>query len=139
MPKDRLCDADYEALSNLRYTLRRFLDFSRSAAHRQGLPPQQHQALLAIRGYRGEGAMTVGKLAERLLIAPHSATELVSRLVAAGYVTRHVDPADRRRQTLALTENANEILEQLSAIHLMEIRNMAPRLIDILRAFDGTR
>ena len=139
MPKDRLSDADYEALSNLRYTLRRFMDFSRSAAHRQGLPAQQHQALLAIRGHRGEEAMTVGKLAERLLIAPHSATELVGRLVTAGYVARHADPAARRRQTLSLTDDANEVLERLSAIHLAEIRDMAPRLIDILRAFDGTR
>lgn len=135
MPKDRLSDADYEALSNLRYTLRRFMDFSTSAAQQEGLPAQQHQALLAIRGYRGEEAMSVGKLAERLIIAPHSATELVGRLVVAGYVTRHVDPADRRRQTLALTDKADTVLEQLSAIHLTEIREMAPRLIDILRSF----
>ena len=138
MPKDRLSDADYEALSNLRYTLRRFMDFSTSAAQQEGLPAQQHQALLAIRGYRGEEAMSVGKLAERLIIAPHSATELVGRLVVAGYVTRHVDPADRRRQTLALTDKADTVLEQLTAIHLTEIREMAPRLIDILRSFKET-
>ena len=138
MPKDRLSDADYEALSNLRYTLRRFMEFSTSAAQEEGLPAQQHQALLAIRGYRGEEAMSVGKLAERLIIAPHSATELVGRLVVAGYVTRHVDPADRRRQTLALTDKADTVLEQLTAIHLTEIREMAPRLIDILRSFKET-
>ena len=68
-PKDDLTDADYEALSNLRYTLRRFMDFSASAAQEEGLPAQQHQALLAIRGHRGEDAMTIGILAERLLIA----------------------------------------------------------------------
>jgi DNA-binding MarR family transcriptional regulator len=139
MPKDRLSDTDYEALANLRYTLRRFMDFSTSAAHEEGLPAQQHQALLAIRGYRGEEAMTVGKLAERLLIAPHTATELVGRLVLSGYVARQSDPADRRRQTLALTSKADKILEQLSTIHLTEIREMAPRLIDILRALDVTR
>ncbi len=82
--------------------------------------------------------MSVGKLAERLIIAPHSATELVGRLVVAGYVTRHVDPADRRRQTLALTDKADTVLEQLTAIHLTEIREMAPRLIDILRSFKET-
>lgn len=139
MAKDRLSDADYEALSNLRYTLRRFMDFSTSAANQEGLPAQQHQALLAIRGHRDEEPMTVGKLAERLMIAPHSATELVGRLVAAGYVTRNVDSADRRRQTVALTDKAHAILERLTAIHLTEIREMAPRLIDILRALDVTR
>jgi DNA-binding MarR family transcriptional regulator len=139
MPKDRLSDADYEALSNLRYTLRRFMDFSTSAAQEEGLPAQQHQALLAIRGHRDEDAMTVGRLAERLLIAPHSATELVGRLVTADYVTRHADPADRRRQTLALTDKAQAVLERLTAIHLTEIREMAPRLIDILKTLEEAR
>ncbi|MBE1509433.1 DNA-binding MarR family transcriptional regulator [Rhizobium viscosum] len=129
-----LTDADYEALSNLRYTLRRFMDFSASAAQEEGLPAQQHQALLAIRGHRGEDAMTIGLLAERLLIAPHSATELVGRLVAAGYVARRADPADKRRQTLELTEKADDVLRRLTAIHLTEIREMAPRLINMLQS-----
>ena len=138
MAKDRLSDGEYEALSNLRYTLRRFMDFSTSAAQQEWLPAQQHQALLAIRGHRGE-AMTVGKLAERLLIAPHSATELVGRLAAAGYVTRNVDPADRRRQTLLLTDKAAVVLEQLSGIHLTEIRDLAPKLLDILKKLEEGR
>lgn len=133
-PKADLTDADYEALSNLRYTLRRFMDFSASAAQEEGLPAQQHQALLAIRGHRGEDAMTVGLLAERLVIAPHSATELVGRLVAAGYVSRHTDPADKRRQTLELTKKADDVLRRLTAIHLTEIRDMAPRLIHMLQS-----
>ncbi|MBB3656963.1 DNA-binding MarR family transcriptional regulator [Rhizobium sp. BK650] len=136
-PKDDLTDADYEALSNLRYTLRRFMDFSASAAQEEGLPAQQHQALLAIRGHRGEDAMTIGLLAERLLIAPHSATELVGRLVTAGYVSRRTDPADKRRQTLELTEKAIDVLKRLTAIHLTEIREMAPQLIAILQGLQA--
>ena len=118
--------------------MRRFMDISTSAAQQEWLPAQQHQALLAIRGHRGE-AMTVGKLAERLLIAPHSATELVGRLAAAGYVTRNVDPADRRRQTLLLTDKAAVVLEQLSGIHLTEIRDLAPKLLDILKKLEEGR
>ena len=137
-PRNDLTDADYEALSNLRYTLRRFMDFSASAAQEEGLPAQQHQALLAIRGHRSEDAMTIGLLSERLLIAPHSATELVGRLVAAGYVSRNADPNDKRRQTLALTAKAESALKRLTAIHLSEIRELAPRLIAILHSLqDG--
>jgi len=132
-PGERLTDADYEALSNLRYTLRRFMDFSTSAAQEEGLPTQQHQALLSIKGHRGEDSMTIGMLADRLLIAPHSATELVGRLVTAGYVSRRTDPNDKRRQTLELTDKAERVLKRLTAIHLTEIREMAPQLIDILR------
>lgn len=127
-----LTDADYEALSSLRYTLRRFMDFSASAAQHEGLPVQQHQALLAIRGHLDFEPMTVGALAERLLIAPHSATELVGRLVAAGYVSREADLTDRRKQTLALTEKAHSVLKRLTTAHIKEIKELAPQLIDIL-------
>lgn len=130
--KDVLTDSDYEALANLRYILRRFMDFSTSAAQREGLPSQQHQALLAIKGHRGDDPMTIGLLAERLMIAPHSTSELVERLVVGGYVRRQSDPADRRRQTLMLTGRADEVLRRLSAVHLTEIREMAPRLIELL-------
>jgi DNA-binding MarR family transcriptional regulator len=131
-PAEVPTEADYEALANLRYTLRHFLDFSSSAAQQAGLPSQQHQALLAIKGYRGEAPMTIGVLAERLLIAPHSTSELVHRLVLAGYVTRRADPADKRRQTIELTEQADDLLVRLSAIHLTEVRHMAPQLIELL-------
>ncbi|MDK1477737.1 helix-turn-helix domain-containing protein, partial [Sinorhizobium sp. 6-117] len=86
-----LTRADYESLATLRYTLRKFLDFSTSAAQEAGLPPQQHQALLAIKGLPVGETMTVGMLAEKLLIAPHTATELATRLVKAGYVLRTTD------------------------------------------------
>lgn len=132
LARETLSNADYEALANLRYTLRRFMDFSTSAAQEEGLPSQQHQALLAIRGYRGEEPMTIGVLAEKLLIAPHSTSELVHRLVLAGYMTRRSDPADKRRQTLELTDRADDLLRRLSAIHLTEVRDMAPRLIELL-------
>ena len=130
--KQGLTQADYESLATLRYALRRFMDFSTSAAHQEGLPPQQHQALLAIKGNpRGE-AMTIGMLAERLMIAPHTATELVGRLIDADYVSRRPDPDDKRRQTLHLTEKSEDVLLRLSTIHLQEIREMAPQLIEIL-------
>lgn len=130
---DALSPADYEALADLRYSLRKFMDFSTSAAHAEDLPSQQHQALLAIKGHPGGEAMSVGMLASRLLIAPHTATELVGRLCAAGLVERHSDPDDKRRQTLALTDKAEAALLRLSAVHLKEIRDMAPELITILQ------
>ena len=129
---------DYEALADLRFALRQFMDFSASAAQSEGLPVQQHQALLAIKGQRGGETMTIGMLAERLIIAPHTATELVGRLSDAGLVERHADPVDRRRQTLLLTEKADELLTRLSAVHLSEIRVMAPKLIKLLLELQKT-
>ena len=42
-------------------------------------------------------------------------------------------------QTLELTDGADDVLERLTAIHLTEIRDMAPRLIDILRRLEEAR
>ena len=44
---------DYKALAQFRFQLRKFLSFSEAAAHQAGLTPQQHQALLAIKGFSG--------------------------------------------------------------------------------------
>ncbi|CUX36029.1 MULTISPECIES: MarR family winged helix-turn-helix transcriptional regulator [Agrobacterium] len=137
---DKPTQSEYETLAIFRHTLRKFSEFSTSAAQTQGLPPQQHQALLAIKGLALGEVMTVGLLAERLIIAPHTATELSNRLVSGGYVVRETDPNDRRRQTLHLTKKADDIMRDLSVIHLKEIREMAPQLIRILeRLMPDTR
>jgi len=76
--------------------------------------------------------MTVGALAERLLITPHSATELVDRLQASGMVLRRRDARDRRRLVLSLTTKAEAMLRSLSVVHLREIRATTPALLSVL-------
>jgi DNA-binding MarR family transcriptional regulator len=137
-PVEELTQADYETLANLRYVVRRFTSFSKGAAEAAGLPPQQHQALLAIVGNAGGVPMTIGALSERLLIAPHSATELVSRLAQAELVTRVEDVADRRRQMVSVTPKARDLLRSLSASHLAELRTLAPDLIKLLESLSTT-
>lgn len=124
----RLNSADYAALAAFRFELRRFLAFSEQAAAACGLPAQQHQALLAIAGHLGPEAPTVGLIAEQLLIGPSSAVELVSRMVAGGLLTKQQGASDRRRSELRLTDRADEILHDLSAAHLQELRVMEPAL-----------
>jgi DNA-binding MarR family transcriptional regulator len=123
--------ADYEALSEFRYLIRCFLEFSQNAARAAGLAPRQHQALLAIRGYPGGGLIAVGDLAERLRVKHHSAVELIDRLAAAGLVKRVVDPADQRRVLLKLTSRAEKYLAELSAAHLGELSRIEPLLMQI--------
>ena len=41
---------DYQALADFRFEIRRFLNFSESLVRAAGIEPQQHQALLAIKG-----------------------------------------------------------------------------------------
>ena len=131
-----LTQGDYESLAAFRHALRRFVNFSTEAARTAGLTTQQHQALLAIKGHRG-GALTIGALADTLLVAPHTAAELVARLEAAGLAIRGADPADRRRVGLGLTSQADEALRRLSLVHLQEVKVLAPRLMAIFRDLDA--
>lgn len=128
MPRPKLTQSDYTALAEFRYVLRRFLDFSEKAARQAGLTPRQHQALLVIKGYRGGEPISIGDLAERLIIHHHSAVELTNRLVDSGLVVRLHDENDQRRVLLCLTERANACLEELSGAHLDELRRTGPLL-----------
>ncbi|KRA53056.1 MarR family winged helix-turn-helix transcriptional regulator [Devosia sp. Root635] len=133
---ERLSQADYEVLANFRFALRQFTAFSTRAAQAAGLPPQQHQALLAIKGHAEAEAMTIGVLAERLLIAPQTATELVNRLAEAGLAERVADPHDRRRHALALSAKAEALLNSMTLVHLRELQQLAPSLVELLQVLD---
>lgn len=129
-----LQDSDYAALADFRATLRGFLAFSEARAAEVGLSPQQHQAMLAIRGAPAAEA-TIGYLAERLILKPHSASELVSRLEALDLVARRSASNDKRRTLLALTARADVLLAELSATHREEIRRLKPLLTKLLDRF----
>jgi DNA-binding MarR family transcriptional regulator len=132
----RVTTKDYEALAAFRRELRRFLAFSEEAARAAGLTAQQHQAILAIKGHAGAGAMTVGELADHLMIRHHSAVELVDRLVKAELVVRTDATEDRRRVELVLTTKAGGILAELSAIHLEELKQSRVLLVQLLERLD---
>jgi DNA-binding MarR family transcriptional regulator len=127
---------DYRALAAFRYALRRFLDFSQGAARGVGLTPQQHQALLSIVGYPGRDTVTVGELAERMLLKHHSTVELVDRLVELGLVRRKTDPTDRRRVLLSLTAKSRKLLTSLSATHFEELRRIRPVFATLLQRLE---
>lgn len=129
-----LTDADYRHLAEFRYLLRQFLAFSEEAARGAGLLPQHHQALLALRG-RG-GRLTVGELAQRLAIKPHSAVGLADRLVDAGLATRQTSSKDRRRVELILTPVASHKLAELSQSHRAELKRLAPSLAPLLKNWE---
>jgi DNA-binding MarR family transcriptional regulator len=120
--------SEYAAIAAFRLELRRFLAFSEAAATKAGLPPQQHQAILAIAGHVGEGLPGVGALADQLMIAQHTATELAARMVDAGLLTKTADVHDRRRVGLTLTAKAQAILHSLTSAHLEELESLEPAL-----------
>ena len=128
--------AEYQALAEFRYQLRRFLRFSEEAARAAGLASQQYQLLLAIKGAPGENP-TVGQLAERMQLRHHSAVELVDRLAGRGFVRRQRDQADRRQVRLELTPAADAVLDELAQHHREQLHVVAPLLIQVLEQIAG--
>lgn len=126
---------DYEALARFRYQIRKFLTFSEEAAHQSGLTSQQHQAMLSIKGFSTHGAISVGELAEFLLIKHHTAVELTDRMTKLGLLSREVDEEDGRRVLLKLTRKGEQRLQRLSKVHLDELRSASPTIAKILKSF----
>jgi DNA-binding MarR family transcriptional regulator len=126
---------DYGTLAEFRYQLRKFLAFSEAAADRAGLTPQQHQALLAVKGFSSPGPISVGDLARFLLIRHHTAVELVDRMTKLGLLSRIVDDDDGRRVLVKLTRKGEQKLRTLSKIHFEELRSASPALTRILKSF----
>src|SRR5208282_3581315 len=138
MTKDKLpSKSQYEILAAFRYALRQFLHFSEEAAHSAGITPQQHQALLAIKGFPGRDLITVGELAERLQLRHHSAVGLVNRLVAQKWVARASSAQDRRQVFVQLTRRGENVLERLSSAHTEQLRRTGPELILRLKQLAG--
>ncbi len=127
-----LSPADYRALSNFRYEIRRFLHFSEEAARAEGLEPQQHQLLLAIEGLDEPGSPTISELAAHLILRHNSAVGLVDRMEQRGLVERVRGAPDRRQVRVRLTPEGSEVLHRLTHMHRQELRRSGPKLIQAL-------
>jgi hypothetical protein len=129
-----LSASDFRALGDFRHAIRQFLAFSEQGAKDHGLTSQQHQALLAIKAHPGPDPISIGELAQSLMIKNHSAVELVARLVERNLVARRDSDADRRRVVLTLRPRGAEILEAISRRNLARLHEGADILAEIIEA-----
>lgn len=133
-----LTKPQYEDLAAFRFELRQFLRFSEDAATAAGVTPQQYQALLVIKGYPGRDHVTVGELAERLLIRHHSAVGLIDRLVQVDLVARGDSDEDRRQVHIRLTARGERILADLVVTHREKLRFVGPELRALLQRVNSS-
>ncbi len=115
---------NFEALSEFRYQLRRFLRFSEEAAQAEGITPLQYLLLLHVKGIPGRDWATVGELAERLQAAPNGVVGLVSRCEAAGLVKRRQNDSDHRLVEVHLRQRGEQCLMQLAALHKAQLSSL---------------
>ena len=124
--------ADYRALSEFRYQIRRYLAFSDAAAHAVGLPSRQYQLLLALKGLPEEIEATIGNLAERLNIRHHSAVELVDRLEKRELVQRERSELHRSFVFVRITTEGESVLKKVVATRISDLKVAGPILVKTL-------
>lgn len=132
-----LADDDYSRLLMFRTQLRTFDRWSREQAAAVGLTQPQHQLLLAVRGHDDHRGPTIGDIAGYLLVRHHSAVELVDRVAALSLVARQPDVTDHRLVRVALTAQGRARVDALAAIHLDELRRLAPSLGALIAGLPG--
>ncbi len=136
MPSDTsaaVTKEQYEVLAAFRRELRAFLRFSEQAAAQVGLTPQQHQLLLAIKGYPGREWATISELSQALALRHHSVVGIVDRSCRAGIVERRAHADDHRYIEVALTADGEARLEALTRSHVDELRRLWPTLAALQR------
>lgn len=129
--------AEYRKILDFRIAIRRFLEWSGQQATAAGVTPTQHHLLLAIRGLDGGNGITVGDIADSLLVKHHSAVELVDRAVDNGLVHKKQDVHDRRHVRVTLTPKGKATLERITMANLDELMRLAPKLTRLLHQFEA--
>ena len=119
---------DYAAWADFRYEIRLWLRISEEVAARFDLPPQQHQLLLAIKGFRGPESPMITDLAERMQLRHHSIVGLLDRMEQNGLVERH-PTGEGRALAIVLTRDGEELLAAVSNELRPELQVAARRLI----------
>ncbi|MCE1179771.1 MAG: MarR family winged helix-turn-helix transcriptional regulator [Micrococcales bacterium] len=100
-------------------------------APHHGLAPHHGRALKVL----GAGApMRPGQLAERLRIAPRSATDVLDALLERGLAERSADPTDRRASLVELTDEGRVALAELERHRAAAARAFFADLTDAERA-----
>jgi DNA-binding MarR family transcriptional regulator len=126
--------AEYQALAELRYLIRKFVGEGDAVARAAGLEPQQYLLLLAIRGLTDGEDATIQVLADRLALKHHSMVELIDRLEVHGYVRRSRSRDDRRRVLVSLLPRGEKLLEQVARHRISELRSSGAALVKAISA-----
>ncbi len=125
------------AVAEFRHHLRAFLRFSEVAAEEAGLRAQQYQLLQVVGAAPGDEPPTIAYVANRLFLRHNSAVELVDRTEQQELLEREVDANDHRKILLRLTRRGEELLASLVVVHMEQLKQWGPEMIEVLRRVTG--
>lgn len=84
-----------------------------AVAARHELTFARYEALVLL-AFSREGRLTMSKVGERLMVHPTSATNIVQRLAAQGFVERVPNPDDGRGTFAVITDTGREAMEAVT-------------------------
>jgi DNA-binding MarR family transcriptional regulator len=132
LPKP-LNDAEYMALAEFRYNIRKYLRFMEERARAAGQSPQHYQLLLAIKGLPKGASPNIGALADRLQLNHNSMVELVDRCERRGLLRRTRSGNDRRQVELEVTAEGDSLLRGLASAGREQLRTTGPILAQAIQ------
>jgi DNA-binding MarR family transcriptional regulator len=77
-----------------------------------------------------EGTLHPAKIGERLIVAKAQMTHLIDKLVELEFVTREIDPTDRRTLNLTITEKGLKALEEQDNLVFTSVKETVTTLTD---------
>lgn len=83
-------------------------------AARQGLTFARYEALVLL-AFSRNGELSMSRIGERLMVHPTSATNIIQRLAAQGFVERLPNPRDRRGTLARITPAGEAAMEAVTA------------------------
>lgn len=98
----------FRSVAAARFVLRKVMRIVDEVAKQSGLEPLEHHALVQIFGAREP--LRVGRVAERLDVAPAFASKLVKALVTKGLVATRASPDDGRAARLRATPRGRALV-----------------------------
>jgi DNA-binding MarR family transcriptional regulator len=128
----KVTNAEYRALAELRFRIRRFVQEGDVMVRAAGLEPQQYLLLLAIRELPEGHVHSIRTLAERLSLQHHSTVELVDRMESHGYVKRARSTKDRRQVLVSLEPLGEKLLALVAGKRIIELRANGRALVDAI-------
>lgn len=116
----------------LRGALRGFLRASDRLTRAAGLTTQRYELLLVATTAPG-GRATLTEIAQRLALAPSSASELVNRSEARGLVRRELSAENRRVTYVAATKEGERRVTKAAAALSTERQSLVSLLAELRR------
>lgn len=92
-------------------------DLGRSLEERCGISHSWFEVLLRV-SRQPDGRMSMGALAEQIVLTSGGVTRLVDRIVLAGYLQRLPCTSDRRVSYAAITPEGREKLQEALEVHV---------------------